>query len=220
MSLAYRIGHTGARFTLFCTMRIKTIRPEMARREGAFILATSHLSHLDPFLLGAMNARPVDWVTRVEFFKYRVFARLLRKLHAFEVRRAGVPVSTIRTAIERLGQGRIVGICPEGGVMRGTESCVRGGDIKRGVGLISYRSGAPVLPCVILGADKLNGVEPWLPAKRGRLWVAYGDRLIRARTDLHRKAAREEMARELRAEYVKLFGELKLTFGLKEEGMP
>jgi len=44
--------------------------------------------------------------------------------------------------------------------------------------------------------------------------------LIRARTDLHRKAAREEMARELRAEYVKLFGELKLTFGLKEEGMP
>ena len=70
-------------------------------------------------------------------FKYRVFARLLRKLHAFEVRRAGVPVSTIRTAIERLGQGRIVGICPEGGVMRGTESCVRGGDIKRGVGLIS-----------------------------------------------------------------------------------
>ena len=220
MSWLYRVGHAGGRFILFCTMRIKTIRPEMARREGAFILATSHLSHLDPFLLGGMNQRPVDWVTRVEFFKYRPFAALLRMLHAFEVRRTGVPVSTIRTAVNRLQQGRIVGICPEGGVVRGKESCIRGGDIKRGVGLISYRSGAPVLPCVILGAEKLNGVEPWLPAKRGRLWVAYGDRLIHPRKDLHRKAAREEMARELREEYVKLFEELKRTFGVKEEGVP
>ena len=220
MSWAYRIGHTGARFILFCTMRIRKIRPEMARREGAYILATSHLSHLDPFLLGAMNVRPVDWVTRVEFFKYRFFARLLRKLHAFEVRRSGVPVSTIRTAITRLQNGRIVGICPEGGVMRGKESCVRDGDIKRGVGLISYRSNAPVLPCVILGAEKLNTVGPWLPAKRGRLWVAYGDRLIHPRKDLHRKAAREEMARELRAEYVKLFTELKQTFGVAEDEVP
>ena len=141
-SWEYRVGHAGARFVLFCTMRVRTIRPEMARREGAFILATSHLSHLDPFLLGALNVRPVDWVTRVEFFKYRLFARILRKAHAFEVRRAGVPVSTIRTAIARLQAGRIVGICPEGGVMRGKESCVRGGDIKRRGGLDFVSVGA------------------------------------------------------------------------------
>jgi 1-acyl-sn-glycerol-3-phosphate acyltransferase len=201
-------------------MRIRTIRPEMARTEGAFILACSHLSHLDPFLISAMNVRPVDWVTRVEFFKYRVFAAMLRGLHAFEVRRFGVPVSTIRTAIARLERGRIVGICPEGGVARGKESCIRGGDIKRGVGLISYRTGAPVLPCIILGSEKLNTVPPWLPAKRGRLWVAYGDRLIEPRRDLDRKAAREHLARELGEAYVNLFEELKRTFGLPEESVP
>jgi 1-acyl-sn-glycerol-3-phosphate acyltransferase len=104
--------------------------------------------------------------------------------------------------------------------VRGKESCLRGGEVKRGVGLISYRTGAPVLPCVILGSEKLNSVPPWLPAKRGRLWVAYGDRLIEPRKDLHRKAAREQMARDLSIEYVKLFDELKRTFGLAEESLP
>ena len=220
MNWAYRAGHLAARFTLFCTMRISVIRPDAPRREGPFILACSHLSHLEPFLVSALMSRPVDWVTRVEFFKYRVFAAILRSLNAFEVRRFGVPVSAIRTAIARLERGRVVGICPEGGVVKGAASCLRGGPLKRGVCLIAYRTGTPVLPCVVLGSDKLSSVGPWLPAKRGRLWVAFGDRVVLPPTHLPRKAAREQMARELGGEYVRLFDEIKRTFSISEAWVP
>ena len=91
---------------------------------------------------------------------------------------------------------------------------MHGAPIKRGVCLISYRTGVPVLPCVILGSDKLNCVGPWLPFRRARLWVAFGERAIEPRRDLPRRAAREAMARELEQEYVKLFGELVGTFGM------
>jgi 1-acyl-sn-glycerol-3-phosphate acyltransferase len=216
MTLLYRIGWLFGRFTFICTMRLEVIRPEMARRQGACLLASSHLGNLDPFLLAVVFDRPIDWITRVEFYRYPPIAWMLNRLNTIKVRRFGVPVSAIRTAIARLRAGRLVGICPEGGVCRGRESCLAGGPTKRGVGLLAYRTGVPVLPCVIIGADRLNRVGPWLPFRRARLWVAFGERLIEPRTDLDRRAAREQLARELEAEYVKLFDELSQTYGLDE----
>jgi 1-acyl-sn-glycerol-3-phosphate acyltransferase len=220
MEWPYRLGYVGGRFVFFCTMRLHLIRPEMARREGPYLIACTHLSHLEPFLLGVLVPRQIDWITRIEFYRYHILAWMLRGLSAIEVRRFGVPVSTIRTAIKRLRMGRIVGICPEGGVANGNNSCIRGGPIKKGVCLISYRTGVPVLPVVIIGADKLNCVWPWLPAKRARLWVAFANRLIEPRRDLDRRTARQVMADELEREYVKLFEELKQTLGVQEAWVP
>jgi 1-acyl-sn-glycerol-3-phosphate acyltransferase len=191
----------------------------MRERKGGYLLACTHLGHLDPFLLGIIIDRPIDWLTRIEFYRRPTIARLLDGLNAIKVRRFGVPVSAIRTAITRLKNGRLVGICPEGGVCCGSASSMRGAPIKRGVGLLSYRTGMPVLPCAIVGANRLNRVSPWLPFKRARLWVAFGDRLIEPRMDLDRKAAREAMAKELEAEYVKLFEELGRTYGITKEAL-
>jgi 1-acyl-sn-glycerol-3-phosphate acyltransferase len=219
MNGTYRIGQLIGRFIFFCTMRLKMIRPEMSRRQGAYIIATTHLGHLDPFLLGVILDRQIDWLTRIEFYRRPITAWILDRLGAIKLRRFGVPVTAIRTAIARLNNGRLVGICPEGGVCCGSLSTMRGAPIKRGVGLISYRTGAPVLPCAIIGANRLSRIPPWLPFKRARLWVAFGDRLIEPRTDLGRKAARETMARELEGEYVRLFAELSRTYGLAEESL-
>lgn len=213
MTWLYRLGQLSGRFIFFCTMRLEIIRPEAARRDGPFILASTHLGNLDPFLLGVILDRQIDWITRLEFYGHPVLAWMLGQLSAIKVRRFGVPVSTIRTAIARLQAGRIVGICPEGGVCRGDGSCLRGAPIKRGFALISYRTGAPVLPCAIIGADRLNRVAPWLPFRRAKLWVAFGDHLITPRTDLDRKRAREFMARELEQAYVQLRAELLATYG-------
>ncbi|HEY2586482.1 MAG TPA: lysophospholipid acyltransferase family protein [Tepidisphaeraceae bacterium] len=217
MTLLYRIGWLFGRFTFFCTMRLEVIRPEMATRGGAYLLASSHLGNLDPFLLSVVFDRPIDWITRVEFYRLPPIAWMLDRLKTIKVRRFGVPVSAIRTAIARLQAGRLVGICPDGGVCRGRESCLAGGRIKRGVGLIAYRTGAPVLPCAIIGADRLNRVGPWLPFRRARLWVAFGERVIEPRTELDRRAAREQLASKLETEYVKLFQELSRTYGLTED---
>jgi 1-acyl-sn-glycerol-3-phosphate acyltransferase len=220
MDWVYRACRLGGRFIFFCTMRLQVIRPEAGEREGPYVLACTHVGHLDPFLMSVVVRRSIDWMTRVEFFRHRVNAWMIRRLNGFAVRRFGVPVSAIRTAIGRLGRGRIVGICPEGGVCRGAASVMQGGRIKRGTCLISYRTGAPVLPCIILGSNRLNCVGPWLPFRRARLWVAFGDRMIQPRMDLERRAAREAMALELEQAYARLFAELCESRAIPPEMLP
>jgi 1-acyl-sn-glycerol-3-phosphate acyltransferase len=202
------------------------LRPEAARQPGPYILASSHLSHLEPFLLSILlHRQQIDWMARVEFYTYGVFARLMRVANAISVRRYGVAASAIRTALARLAAGRVVGICPEGGVAQGKLSVMRGGPIKRGVCLISMRSGVPVLPCIMLGTDKLNRVFPWLPIKQGRLWIAFGPRLVHPpvpapRDRVARRAARDAMADELTREYMALYQEVLRTYLLEDAAVP
>jgi 1-acyl-sn-glycerol-3-phosphate acyltransferase len=144
---------------------------------------------------------------------------MLRNLGAFSVNRQGIPVSSIRRAIEHARQGEVVGICPEGGMAQGTNAAFRGGKIKKGVCSVAIRSGVPVVPCVMLGTPALNSVKPWLPAKRGKLWVAYGDPLPPPQGKSTR-AKREAFRDELSAAYIKLYGELQSQFGVQDAAVP
>src|SRR5690349_18215391 len=132
MGWAYRVCNAAGRFVCFCTLRKVVIRPEAAARPGPLVIACTHLSHLDPVLLSVIVGRPIDWVTRIEFSRFKPIAKLLDALDTIPVRRFGVAVSTIRTALTRLARSRVVGICPEGGVAQGPASAMKGGRIKRG----------------------------------------------------------------------------------------
>ena len=218
----YRIGTALGRFIFFRTVRLKVLRLEALNHEGPLIIACTHLSHIDPFLLSILvRRRRIDWFARIEFWKYRVFGALMNWVDAIAVRRFGVAASAVRTGIERLRQGRVIGICPEGGVAQGMRSVMRGGPMKKGVCLISYRSGVPVLPCVMLGTDKLNRVPPWIPFRRARLWVGFGPRLVYPQQDnTDRRAARDAMAAELSREYQALFEEVKQAFAIDDSQVP
>ncbi len=194
MSLSgYRFGTFCGKFVFVQTVRLKVLRPEAIDRDGPLIVACTHLSHTDPFLLSIVNRqRQIDWMARIEFWKYRLGGWFMDWMDAIPVRRFGVAANGIRMAINRLKANRIVGICPEGGVAQGTRSMMRGGPMKKGVCLISYRTGVPVLPVVMLGTDKLNRVPPWIPPLRAKLWIGYGSRLIYPPTHItdRRAAAR------------------------------
>ena len=215
------------RHILWATQHIRVIRPQMAEQPRPYILALSHLSHLEPIIISVMvRRRPIDWLARMEFFRYRPVDAFLRMVGAICVRRAGVSANAIRTALARLEGGRAIGICPEGGVTHGQESILRGGAIKQGVCLLAIRSGVPVLPCVMLGTERLNRVRPWIPFRRSKLYVAFGDRLIDPPTVEKGaprqvpRAARNEMAAELSKQFQSLFRESMETFGLPETFVP
>jgi 1-acyl-sn-glycerol-3-phosphate acyltransferase len=218
----YEISTVIGRFCWFFSVRLKVIRPEATRRPGAYILACTHLSHIDPFLMSIMVRRThINWMARIEFFKYRIFAWYMRWVSAIAVRRFGVPVSAIRLAIDRLSKGRVVGICPEGGVAQGKSSVMRGGPMKKGICLISCRTGTPVLPCIMLGTDKLNCVSSWLPFRRAKLWVVFGSRLVYPHVNNpDRRGARDAMAAELSREYQSLYAEAMKQFGLSDASVP
>jgi len=200
-------------------MRIRAFGLEAAQRPGGWLLACSHVSHLDPFCVGSQLPRRVSWMARIEFYRRGWTRALLDAMHAFPVNRRGVPVKAIKTALERLKQGEVVGVFPEGEIKTGGESVLRGAQIKRGVCLLAARANCPVLPCVILGTEKLNAVDPWLPAKRGRLWMACGD-FIEPVQGPDKRAARAEMAARIEKAMVELYARLRCEYGLEDSILP
>ena len=225
--LLYTLCQLIGRHIMWASLRVKVLRPQMAERDGPYILALTHLSHLDPFLSCIIiRRRQIDWMARVEFFTYHIFDAFMNAMDAICVRRFGVSANAARQAIQRLHKGRIVGICPEGGVAQGPRSVMRGAPMKHGICLIATRSGAPILPCIMLGTDKLNCVPPWIPFRRGRLYVAFGSRLIvppkltRSETRAQRRAIWQKIAEELSREYQALFKETRETFSIEEEFVP
>lgn len=201
------------------TLRISVLGLEHARRPGGYLVACSHVSHLDPFCLSVVLPREIGWMARIEFYRQRWAAWLLSAVHAFPVNRRGVPVRAIKTALVRLAGGEVVGVFPEGEIKGRSESVLFGGLIKRGVCLLAQRSGCPVLPCVVLGTDKLNTVDPWLPRRRGRLWIACGE-VIEPVQNADRKAARAEMAARIERALAALYGQLRETYGLDDSVVP
>jgi 1-acyl-sn-glycerol-3-phosphate acyltransferase len=218
--ILYRILWLTGRMLWFKCVRVKIIRPEAMNRPGGYLLASSHLGNLEPFILGIIYRRRIEWMTRIEFFGSRFTRWILPRMGAFVVNRLGVPISAIRNAIDRAKQGRVVGICPEGGVKIAGESVCRGGLIKRGVCLISQRTGVPVVPCVMLGTHDLNRVGPWLPFKRARIWVAFGTPVMPPADATDRRAAREIMAQAIERQYVSLYQELLDKYGIDDKWVP
>lgn len=203
-----------------CTMRIHTCGLEkVAGLEDGMLLAVSHVSHLDPIVVSAMLPRRISWVSRIEFFQSWVSRKVLYHGGAFRVDRGGAALPTIREGLKRLGRGEAVGIFPEGEVMQGERSVLRGAAVKRGVCTLAARSGCPVVPVVVVGTDRLRKVGPWLPARRGTLWMLVGEPLL-AEPEGHTREGRARFASRLEAEYVKLYAEIRKTFSLPETIVP
>ena len=215
----YWVARLVARCIFFHTLRIDALGLEAARRPGGWLLACSHVSHLDPFCIGPLLPRKIGWMARSEFYRYGWSRALLAAVQAFPVHRQGVPVSAIKTALRRLAEGEVVGVFPEGEIKSGGDSVLRGAEIKRGVCLLAARAACPVLPCIVLGTDKLNAIGPWLPFLRGKLWIACGE-FIEPTPGVDRRTARAEMAARLERAFVELYARLRSEYGLEDSVLP
>ena len=201
------------------TMRVRSSGLQSVVAQGGMLIAVSHVSHLDPIVVSAVLRRRISWVSRIEFYQQWFMRNILYHGGAFQVNRQGSALPAIREGLRRLKRGEAVGIFPEGELMCGTNSVLRGAGIKHGVCLLAARSGRPVLPVIVLGTDRLMSLGPWMPAKRGRLWVHVGQP-IHAKTDGHSRQGRAEFAELLVAEYVRLYAEMRVNFDLPESIAP
>lgn len=202
-----------------CTMRVKSRGLKAVGDQGGLLIAVSHVSHLDPIVVSAVLRRRISWVSRIEFHQQWFMRKVLYHGGAFQVDRSGSALPTIREGLRRLERGEAVGIFPEGELMCGSNSVLRGARIKHGVCLLAARSGRPVLPVVVLGTDRLGRLGPWMPAKRGRLWVQVG-KPLHANADGASRQGRLEFADRLVAEYVRLYAEMRVKYNLPESIAP
>jgi 1-acyl-sn-glycerol-3-phosphate acyltransferase len=199
--------------------QIHLIRVENANRPGGMILAGNHISHFDPLILSGVVRRKIDWMTMAEFFPIPVVGQWLHAVDAFPADRHRANSTTVRTTVDRLRNGRLVGIFPEGGIRDGKSSILEGAPVRSGIATLADMAAVPILPCVILGSDRLYNRRRWIPFRRTPIWIGFAEPIYRD-PNLDRKAARERIEQQFALALSSLLAELRQTFGLSEDDLP
>jgi 1-acyl-sn-glycerol-3-phosphate acyltransferase len=185
----------------------------------AYILVANHISHFDPPMIGSWFPRYVDWMAMEELYQTGWSAWLMNALSAFPVKRSNNDAAAMRTALQRLKLGRIVGIFPEGGIRAGEGSVLEGAPMWPGFAALSLLSGKPIVPCVVLGTDRLYRQRNWLAFRRVPVWLISGPPIWPA-TDLPRGQAREVLSAQVSSAFLQLRRQAIEQFQLRAEDLP
>jgi len=129
------------------------------------VLASNHLSALDPWALGypLWPRRRLRWMAKVELFQRRWMKAVLDHGGAFPVRRGENDQQAIRKAVEVLREGDVLVMFPEGTRRR------EGRDLPRahiGAARLALAAHVPLVPAAVAGTNRLRRLEGWR--------VAYG----------------------------------------------
>ncbi len=131
--------------------RVKVIGHSNIPKKGGVIIASNHVSYLDPPFVGCVISRRVNYMARDDLFRNPVFAWILRKWKSFPVKRGTGDRGAIKEAVRRLKKGEPMLLFPEG--TRSRDGRLREG--KAGVGIIVALSGAKVVPAYIKGSEEV-----------------------------------------------------------------
>ena len=117
---------------------------------GAFILAANHSSYLDPLAVGAACPRPVHFIMLQEFWEKPFIGTISRMAGSFPIDHSRPATGALRQALSILKGRKILGIFPEGG--RSADGSIGSG--KAGAALLAVKTGLPLVPTAIIGADR------------------------------------------------------------------
>jgi 1-acyl-sn-glycerol-3-phosphate acyltransferase len=214
--VAYHLTRLAAKALFGCVTSIDVVGAEKLPKKEAFILAANHISHFDPPILATVVHRKVDWMAMAEFFPHPVLGRILRAIDCLPTDRHRAERRTIRAAIKRLKTGRIIGMFPEGGIRDGSASVLEGAPLRPGVSALAHIASVSIIPCVILGSDRLYAKKNWRPFRRTPIWIAFGDAVVVAEP----RGNREETERRLASAFKSLYAELRQKFSLGADDLP
>src|SRR3954470_13985994 len=217
--IAYHVTRVAAKLLFTSVARIQVLGGENANRRGGFLLAANHISHFDPPIIATVVARKVDWMAMAEFFPHPVLGRILRAIECFPVDRHRADRATIRAAIDRLQRGRIVGMFPEGGIRDGNHSVLEGAPLRPGVSTLAHIASVPILPCVILGSDRLYSKGRWRPWRRTPIWIGFGDP-IAPFSDVEKSVARARTEDAVARAFTQLYEKMRAAFSLRADDLP
>ncbi len=134
---------------------------------GGGIIASNHISYLDPPLISAVVPRKVTFIARKGLFGIPLLGWFI-KHYAFPVDRKRTHPSTIKEAIRRLRSGELLALFPEGRRSETGEFL----EPKSGIGMIVCRADAPVIPTLIIGSNNALPVGArWL--RRAKITILF-----------------------------------------------
>jgi 1-acyl-sn-glycerol-3-phosphate acyltransferase len=138
-------------------------------RQGAFILASNHISNLDPVVLGICSVRRLNFMAKIELFK-GALGFVLTRLGSFPVKRGGSDFGALKEALKRLKNGRVILIFVEGTRRIGNAPS----KAQAGVGFLAMKSGVPIVPVFLKGTNQVMAPGTKF-FKRGPVSATFGE---------------------------------------------
>ncbi len=188
----YAIGKTLVKTVLSPLYRFEVSGTEKFPENGGILLCSNHIHALDPPVVGMTSPRTVHFMAKEELFKAPILKSILPQVNAFPVKRGMSDREALRTALNLLKGGKVVGLFPEG--TRSTDGVLKKG--LSGAGFFALRGNADVMPCAIIG--------PYKPFRKVK--VVYGEPILMA-PFRERKASAEEVTEAIMASIQKILDE-------------
>lgn len=176
-------------FSVFCRHKVYGQENIIA---GRCIIAPNHASFWDPPLISASWPTAVTFLARKSLFKTRFTSWILRCLHTYPVGGTTDDLSSLKTIGKLLKENKAVVIFPEG--TRTHDDSIQ--PIKSGIGMLSLRNEADIIPVYISGTFELWPRSQKFPSLLGRTSCIIGKPIHwKEFAHLPRKEAYEEIAR-------------------------
>lgn len=156
--------------------RVRMYGSENVPKKGPVLVLSNHQSFFDPIFSQAWILRPLLFVARDTLFDIPFFGPLFKSWGTIPIKRGHADLAGIKRIIGALKRGRAVCLYPE--ATRTYDGRIA--EIKPGLGLISRRSGAVVVPMVIEGAFECWPRHKKMPSI-GKVVVSYGKPIDPAR---------------------------------------
>jgi 1-acyl-sn-glycerol-3-phosphate acyltransferase len=153
MTVAARVVNAGIRNVTRLLCRVDDAQLARVPDRGPLILVANHINFLEvPLVYTHLQPRPVTGFAKAETWNNPAMARLFDLWGAIPLRRGEIDMQALRRALSALKAGHILAVAPEG-TRSGDGRLQRG---HAGVVLLAQQSGAPLLPIVYYGGEKLK----------------------------------------------------------------
>ena len=170
--------------------------------EGNVIIAANHLGRLDTAaLLCILDREDLIMPVAEKYKDHPVYGAIGRAANAIWLNRFDADYSAFRQILERMKQGGLLVIAPEGTRSK-TEALQEG---KMGVAFLASKSGYPVLPVAVTGTEDRGIVENLKHFRRSKITATAADLLY---INIPKGAGREEAMRQATDEIMCQIGAL------------
>jgi 1-acyl-sn-glycerol-3-phosphate acyltransferase len=147
--------NVGFKTTLKLFSDFKIEGQENIPESGALLVASNHLSNLDPAIVAAALPRPPVFLAKKELFKYWWGSILMRGYGAYPVDRQRADLRALHWLTGQLLSNHKIAIVFPEGTRSKTGGLLRG---QPGLAHIAMSTGVPIIPFALSGSEPLQNV--------------------------------------------------------------
>lgn len=148
---------------------------EKISENGAYIVAANHLGVLDPALVfNILDRRDIILIIAEKYQRNALFRWLVSSMNAIYIDRFNADIRALKIVIERLHQGDVLVMAPEGTRSR-SGSLI---EARPGGSYLAAKTGLPVFPVAVTGTEDKRFITNLLHFQRPRITIKVGDPLV------------------------------------------